>query len=210
MTTTTDQVARGVRASLLASTSLAVAAVAHSSAAGHVPGGAGLLLLGVLTVALSVLVSRARANVLVLVPFLVLLQVVLHHGFMLLAATPGSGASTSMAGHHPFTTADAGRLVGAAAQHAEDPHGVGPGMLAAHAVAVVVTAAVLVASERAARLALAMWTWILPVLAGVVMPVRGAESPSAPRAEEFGCASDRAARSVAPRRGPPAGSLVVA
>ncbi|WP_083259884.1 hypothetical protein, partial [Cellulosimicrobium cellulans] len=84
-------VARVVRAAVLSTTSLTVAAAAHAAAGGALPDGAGLVVLGALAVALATLVARVRSCVVVQVPFLAVLQVVLHHGFGLLA-TPGEGA----------------------------------------------------------------------------------------------------------------------
>ncbi|OLT52620.1 hypothetical protein [Cellulosimicrobium sp. CUA-896] len=93
-----------------------------------------------------------------------------------------------------------------AAEHAHAAHAVGPAMLAAHAAAVVVTAAALAASERAATLALALWTGLLPVLLGAELPVptpRRADVPCAPRILP---PLARAARTVVSRRGPPVSS----
>lgn len=216
-----QHLARVVRAGVLATTSLTVAAAAHASAGGGLPDGAGIAVLGALTVALATLVARVRSRVLVQVPFLAVVQVVLHHGFALLAAPPGSlrGASAlpaAMPGHasapgfaadraaHALTSSSGASFAGVAAEHTEAVHAAGPAMLVAHAVAVVVTAAVLVASERAAALALSLWTWLLPVLLGVVQPVPDLRRPAAPRVERVVHPLARAAGSVVSRRGPPA------
>ncbi|MBD8079611.1 hypothetical protein [Cellulosimicrobium arenosum] len=188
--------ARGVRTGVLASTSLTVGAVAHATAGGHVPGTPSLVVLGALTVALCALVARARSRVLVLVPFLALLQLVLHHGFMLAGAMPGgaAGSMPAMAGEH---TAQAG-------------HGVGAAMLVTHAAAVVVTAVLLAATERAARLAIAVWTWLLPALLGILVPVPPARPATVPFTARGARTLQQVLRSVAPRRGPPSGMPTVA
>jgi hypothetical protein len=221
-----QHVLRVVRAVVLATTSLTVAAAAHASAGGELPDGAGLSVLGALTVALATLVARARSRVLVQVPFLVVVQVLLHHGFALLAAPAGTprGAvalPAGMPGHasapgfaadhaaHALTTSSGGLLVGAA-EHAHVAHAVGPAMLGAHAAAVVVTAAVLAASERAAALAFSLWTWLVPVLLGAALPVPASRPGSVPRVERVVRPFARAARSVVSRRGPPAAPPVFA
>ncbi|MFC8924189.1 hypothetical protein [Cellulosimicrobium sp. NPDC057127] len=213
-------VARVVRAVVLATTSLTVAAAAHASAGGGLPDGAGLAALGALTVALATLVARMRSRALVQVPFLAVVQVVLHHGFTMLATDgPLRGAGTlpaSMPGHasapgfvadraahaaHAAASWSGGYLPGAPEHVA---HGTGPAMLGAHAVAVVVTAAALAASERAATFALALWTGLLPVVLGVLLPVPTSPRPVVLHPVRSARPLARAASTVVSRRGPPA------
>lgn len=234
MTTTAERglpqhVVRAVRAVVLATTSLTVAAAAHATAGGGLPDGAGLAALAALTVGLATLVARVRSRALVQVPFLAVVQVVLHHGFTMLATTGGPlrGAGTlpaTMPGHAsaPGFAADraahaahavaswsggylspGGQLPGAPEHVA---HGTGPAMLGAHAVAVVVTAALLAASERAATFALALWTGLLPVLLGVLLPVPTSPRPVVLHPVRSARPLARAARTVLSRRGPPATS----
>lgn len=205
-----QQVARMVRAVLLASTTFSFAAVAHAWGGGHLPSGLGLLVLGALTAAACSAAARFRARAWWLVAFLGLLQLVLHHGFMIFTPATAHGLAATDAGigiHHGAV--DPG-LVAGAADVAHAGHAMGPGMLAAHAGAVVVTALVMGAAERAAGLAWSVWTFLLPVLLGLFRPLSlpRPRSSWAPAPEP--AALSRLVGSVAPRRGPPVSSLTFA
>ncbi|WP_265521540.1 hypothetical protein [Oerskovia flava] len=188
-----------LRTVLLSTTTLGVAATAHATGGGELPTGLGLLALGSLTVAVSSAAARARARVLVLVPLLALLQLVLHHGFSILAAPPAGTSLPGVMTHHG-TTALAGAATGSVAH---TTHGVGAPMLAAHAAAVLLTAVALVASERAAGFALAVWSWLLPALTDVFRPSTPARARTTPTGPVRTTALARLVRTAAPRRGPP-------
>ena len=207
-----DRVARLARLVLLASTSFGFAAGAHVVGGGVLPSGLGLLVVLAVTLAATSVAARFRARTWWLVPFLAGLHAVLHHGFMLLA--PGAhGTATAHAGHHAL---DARALAEAAAHGttavadvAHAGHGLGAGMLAAHAAAVVVTAVLLSAGERAGRLAHTVWTWLLPAVAGVFRPAPPARTAPVPAAAP---ALPRwvLLTAVAPRRGPPVPAAALA
>ncbi|MHA7133696.1 hypothetical protein [Oerskovia turbata] len=217
----TPLVARVVRAVVLASTTFAFAVAAHAWGGGSAPSGVGLLALAALTLAATSAVARYAARARWLVPFLALMHLGLHHALSALSGAslaaggpqsvvgpPGLVATPRLAGHEGhLATLDPAPLVAAGSEHA---HGAGPGMLAAHAVAVLATALVLAAAERAAGLALAIWAHVVVVLLGVFRPASRPRPRLAPQAQPAGTSSARAARTVAPRRGPPALSPTVA
>lgn len=198
------QVAHTVRAVLLASTTFSFAAVAHAWGGDHLPSGLGLLVLGALTVAASSAAARFRAHAWWLLAFLGLLQLVLHHGFMIFTPATAHGSPVLEAGTTMHHGAVDPVLVAAAADVAHAGHTVGPGMLVAHVGAVVVTALVMAAAERAAGLAWSVWTFLLPGLLGLFRPVvLPRPRPSWASAAPEPAALSRLMGSVAPRRGPP-------
>jgi hypothetical protein len=216
----TPLVARVVRAVVLASTTFAFAVAAHAWGGGVAPSGVGLLALAALTLATTSAVARFAARARWLVPFLALMHLGLHHalsalsGASLAAGSAPSAVGPSALAAPSFLAGHAGHLaaldpapLAAGAQHT---HGAGPGMLVAHAVAVLVTALVLAAAERAAGLALTIWAHVIVVLLGVVQPASRPRPRLAPQAQPAPTSSTRAARTVAPRRGPPALSPTVA
>ena len=194
------QAAHVVRATVLMSTTFAFALAAHAWGGGPIPSTLGLATLGALTVAVCTAVARYRAQTWWLVGFLGLLQLALHHGFAFFTAPTGGVASAgAVEAHHTVTAVPPGT---SETVHAGG-HAMGTAMLAAHAAAVVVTAVLLGAAERAARLAHTVWSTLLPVLLGLFRPVtqHRPHSPGVTAPEP--AALSRLVGSVAPRRGPP-------
>lgn len=204
------RVMRVVRTLLLASTSLGLAAIAHSMGGGPLPGPGTTAVLGVLAIFASCLVAGTRPRLWVLIPFLTALQFLLHQALTWSgAATVGAGGVVP-APHAGHAGHGGGHVVGgtgepiavvasgAAAHHATDP-----GMLSLHGVAILVTALLMVIGERTARAALHVLGHVVPSLTvpitlAVVRPRihPATATPATPH-------SVRVARAT-PRRGPPA------
>lgn len=196
---------RTARALLVAGTAFATAAGAHLAAGGGTPPPHVAAALLALTAAAVLPVSGVRAfRVRVLAPVGAALQVALHHA-LAAAGAGGAGAAGGGSAHH--VRAGAVRADAAAAPVPADAHVLlhDLPMLLAHGAAAVLTAVVLVATDRAARAATGRLAGVLPLLAHPTAPVRVTRRPSAPVAAQpplapVGAALGPSAR----RRGPPA------
>lgn len=193
------QVARGAT---LCSTSFAFAVGAHLLGGGHLPSPqdtGGLLVvaaLAALTLAASAHAARLRARW--TVPFLAALHLTLHHG---LARVPVPGADAAAAGHHGSTLPALPVVLGGPADDGT--------MVAAHAAAVLFTAALLTAAERAARSAAALWTALGAALLGVFRPVVVPWLRTAPVPARV-VPTGLVAVGALPRRGPPTPPVALA
>jgi len=185
------------RASLWAAVVLALALAAHAEAGAHLPPAGAVVLLGALLLAATAVVVRRRVRWPGGLAFAGAGQYALHRAFAFLGG--GCGASLTDAGPHPHP----GSVVVGATCTAETVTA-DPRMLAWHAVATVVSVALLVGVERGVWL-LASWLARplavtaprLPVAVRVLAPVR----PVVLRGVAAGY--------VAPVRGPPSSALVV-
>lgn len=185
------------RASLWTAVVLALALAAHAEAGAHLPPAGAVVLLGALLLAATAVVVRRRVRWPGGLAFAGAGQYALHRAFAFLGG--GCGASLTDAGPHPHP----GSVVVGATCPAETVTA-DPRMLAWHAVATVVSVALLVGVERGVWL-LASWLARplavtaprLPVAVRVLAPVR----PVVLRGVAAGY--------VAPVRGPPSSALVV-
>ncbi len=170
------EVVRRVRELLVASTTLGIAAAAHLTAGGTLPGSlAGWVVTVALMLPVVVWTARRRLTLPRLLPSMVLLQVVAHTALSFMAASPGptgraggaaaSGAHAAHLGLEPGSLAPPAGTGGAHLHHADDPRA-GALMLAAHAVAVLATALLLTVGDRAAA-------WVLVWLDAVALLVEG-------------------------------------
>ncbi|MFE6970199.1 hypothetical protein [Isoptericola sp. NPDC057653] len=150
-------VVRRVRELLVAGTTLSIAAAAHLLAGGSLPGAplAWLVVLA-LSAPVAVWTARRRLTLRRLLPAMVALQLVQHSALSVLGAAPAGDAgttATALAGHagHDLGPGSLPPAAGVAThlEHAADG-GTTTWMLAAHAVAVVLTALLLAAGDRAA------------------------------------------------------------
>ncbi|MFC7878944.1 hypothetical protein [Isoptericola sp. NPDC057391] len=208
-------VVRRVRELLVAGTTLSIAAAAHLLAGGSLPGASlAWLVVVALTAPLAVWTARRRLTLPRLLPAMVALQLVQHTALSVLGAA-GAGAAASTPPSTPLST------VGAAADgHAL--HALGPGslapatggglhlhhgddagttswMLAAHAAAVLLTALLLAAGDRAA-------VNVAEHLRHVAVLVRGPAAPPVVRETAVvGGRTWRPRRTRALRRTPPRG-----
>ena len=210
--------ARAARVVLIASTALATGLGAHALGGSGVPGGLGLVALATLSVVVAGLLALGRLRAVTLVPTLGALQVALHLGLDVLttgahgldpAASPALGTHTMGGmGASPEATAHA---LHAAAGGGHMAMATSPAMVAAHVVAVLVTAVLLVVGDRAALGAVRWWSVVRPrveaVVSGpVVVPPRAATVDEAPRL----CRALVVARRGLGRRGPPRGAFALA
>jgi len=208
--------ARAARIVLVASTALATAVGAHVLGGSRVPGGLGLVALTALCIAVGGLLALGRLRAVTLVPALAALQVVLHLGFDVL--TPGSrpvgltetGAHV-MPGMAGLPSEVAAHALSAGVGAAHMSMAASPGMVAAHLVAVLLTAVVLVVGDRAALAAVRWWSVVRPrvervVTGPVVVPLRAPAVDVAPGP----CRALVVARRGHGRRGPPRGGLALA
>ncbi|MCK9793631.1 hypothetical protein M1843_07725 [Isoptericola sp. 4D.3] len=202
-------VVRRVRELLVAGTTLSIAAAAHLLAGGALPGAPlWWLVVLALTAPVAVWTARHRLTPARLLPAMVALQLVQHAALSVLGAADtrpdGSAAATALAGHAGHDLGP-GSLPAATAVSPPLHHADGPGtatwMLAAHAAAVLVTALLLAAGDRAAENVVAH-------LRHVAMLVRGA--PALPVASRAGVVvgaawrpHTRHAHRRPPSRGPP-------
>ncbi|MEJ5913255.1 hypothetical protein [Pseudokineococcus sp. 1T1Z-3] len=158
-----------VRAVLLAGLVLSLAAGAHVLGGGALPAPLVLLLLTSVTLAAASALGRRRLRLRTLVPALALGQVALHSAFAVLAVPTATGQVP--AGH-----VHGGVLVGTVstgAAHASTDLA-SPLMLAAHAVATLVTALAAVHADRAWARAVAWLVRLFPGLAVLLhLPVLG-------------------------------------
>ncbi|MCA5894771.1 hypothetical protein LEP48_15635 [Isoptericola sp. NEAU-Y5] len=215
-------VLRRARELLVAGTTLSIAAAAHLLAGGSLPRSAlAWVVVLALTLPVAVWTGRRRLTLVRVLPAMVVLQVVQHGTLEILgtaAARTGAaeGPRASDAVHAAHLDLTAGSLGGAAdalatapgtAHHASDA-AAGALMLTAHAVAVVLTALLLVAGDRAAA-------GVVAGLGAVALLVQGAPAFAASRVlgpvrgRTF-ARHDRTDRSAAPLRGPPAGACAPA
>lgn len=150
-------VVRRVRELLVAGTTLSIAAAAHLLAGGALPGAplAWLVVLA-LTAPLAVWTARRRLTLPRLLPAMVALQLVQHATLSVLGAAgtgPGPSAPLAAQDGHALHALGPGSLAPATGglhlHHAEDA-GTTSWMLAAHAAAVLLTALLLAAGDRAA------------------------------------------------------------
>ncbi|SDR85442.1 hypothetical protein SAMN04489860_0223 [Paraoerskovia marina] len=204
-----DQAVRVARAVVVASTTFAFAAAAHTAAGGTLPSGLGTATLASIALMVAAAVGRRPLAPVTLVPVLVTLQAVLHLGFMTLA---GHGASTGgtpeSGGHAAHDPALAVELVSGLASAAEaGAHGgahTHPAMLGAHLLAVVVTTVLAVGSDRALLRIAARLSGLVQILAGTTV-VDGRRRARRPRdVDGPGRPFDLTVLLVRrPRRGPP-------
>ena len=149
-------VLRRVRELLVAGTTLSIAAAAHLLAGGALPGSPlAWIVVVALTAPLAVWTARRRLTLRRLLPAMVALQLVQHSALELLGTTGTTGtAALRLAGHagHDLGPGSLSPATGAASHlhHAGDG-GTATWMLAAHAAAVLVTALLLAAGDRAAQ-----------------------------------------------------------
>ncbi|MFC8734529.1 hypothetical protein ACFT5B_18900 [Luteimicrobium sp. NPDC057192] len=211
--------ARAARVVLIASTALATGLGAHVLGGSDVPGGLGLVALATLCVAVAGLLALGRLRAVTLVPTLGALQVALHLGLDVLtpgthaldpagAAALGAHVMPGMAPVAPETTAHA---LDAAAADGHMAMTTSPGMVAAHVVAVLVTAVLLVVGDRAALGAIRWWSVVRPRVEAVVAgPVAVPPRAAAVDAVSQPCRALVVARRGLGRRGPPRGALALA
>lgn len=150
-------VVRRVRELLVAGTTLSIAAAAHLLAGGALPGAPlAWLVVVALTAPLAVWTARRRLTLRRLLPAMVALQLVQHATLSVLGAA-GTGTAPSIRGAapdgHGLHALGPGSLApatsGSHLHHATDA-GTTSWMLAAHAAAVLLTALLLAAGDRAA------------------------------------------------------------
>ncbi|GAB4085858.1 hypothetical protein GCM10028784_24880 [Myceligenerans cantabricum] len=198
------QVMRVVRTSLLASTSLSLAAMAHSLGGGDLPGTGAMAALGILTVAASGVAAQARPRAWILVPFLGALQLFLHQALSWSAAAsaaagPGTVPSPGHAGHHAAAVVTASGMVAAPSDHLMNPR-----MLALHTGAILTTALLMTAGERTAQAALQVFRHVLPALAAPRHVPARPRPRSHPRPATLPAPLSVLVVRSTPRRGPPA------
>ncbi|GAA1735653.1 hypothetical protein GCM10009809_33560 [Isoptericola hypogeus] len=173
-----------MRELLVASTTLSIAAAAHLFGGGSLPGSvAGWVVTVALTLPVAVWTARRRLTLPRLLPAMAVLQVVQHTALSFMATAGASAASSTGPGTGSAAAAGPAAHAGQPAptpgslafptgldpthlHHGDDPRA-GALMLAAHAVAVLVTALLLAAGDRAAG-SLLVW------LGAVVLLVAGA------------------------------------
>lgn len=191
---------------------------AHVAAGGAAPGPVLIVLLGVVVTAVAAQVVRCRLGLPALVGVLAAGQVILHYalGFSAPSAAGCAARSgSSAAGHalHNGHGVDGGVLASGDAALCADggmavagPAGAGAGwwMLAAHAVAIVLLAAVLARGERAVWAVAGCWARIRArVVVRAVPPVWAPRIPQISVDAARPTGRDTYLR-VSPRRGPPA------
>ena len=194
---------RALRCAVLAGVVLALSGAAHAAAGGALPGAGPAAALGVVVACACAVVTRWRLSPMALLGVLGASQVLLHQVLEALAAP--RCAPVDGLGHHagaigPAVLAAGPCPVPTAALH----HGAGVstdlGMLASHAAATVVLAALLAHGER---LAWELWAWLAPlrVLVGAVHLPPPHRSPitATPQLLPRPCVVPP----TAPRRGPP-------
>lgn len=191
------------RALLWAVVVLALALTAHFEAGGHLPPVEVIALLGALLLVVTTLAVRRQVRWPGGLALAGLGQYALHQVFSFLGGAcapvllPDGGAHTHLAGQVAGPLAH-GACVGA------EPAAIGPGMLAWHAVATVVTVGLLVGVERGVWL-LASWLVRPLVVEPLWLPVvRRVPVPAAPEAPPGSVDLH-----VAPERGPPSSALVM-
>ncbi|RPF21066.1 hypothetical protein [Myceligenerans xiligouense] len=200
------QVMRVVRTLLLASTSLGLAALAHSLGGGELPGPGTMAVLAILTVSASCVVARARPRVWILAPFLGALQLFLHQALAWsaaagAAAAPGTVHSLGHAGHHAgAAAAPAAAHAGLAVTHG---HLTSPRMAALHVAAILATAFLMAAGEGTARVALQVFGHVLVTLSAPPVPAPTRPTPH-PRPVAAPTPLSVLVATATPRRGPPA------
>ncbi|GAA4839905.1 hypothetical protein GCM10023221_17010 [Luteimicrobium xylanilyticum] len=203
--------ARGARVVLIGSTALATGLGAHLLGGSRVPGGLGLAALATLCLAVAGLLALGRLRAVTLVPALGALQVALHLGLDVLTpaahpAVPSGVGPHAMAGMtlDPGTLASAGT---APAMHMTTS----PTMVAAHAVAVLVTASLLVVGDRAALAAVRWWSVVRPQVEAIAQgPVVGRRRAFPVDATPGPCRALVVARRGLGRRGPPCPGFALA
>lgn len=185
---------RLLRAGTLAVVMISVAALAHVLGGGALPGGGVLAVLLGLVLVTCLVASGRRLEGLSIGAILGGGQLALHEAFALLGTTGADAASLGHvvgSGHHAVLVTHAGQ--------AGSGHHLSLSMLLAHALATVVTAAVLARGERALWL---LAGWLAPVIR--LLLERPAHWPR-PAAITVAVPRLRSAELVlaAPRRGPP-------
>lgn len=202
MPTPLQQSMRPVRVLLVSSTTFFLGAAAHVLGGGRLPAVPGLAVLVALTVLAVSVASRGRLRFWLLLPTMSLLELALHTGLDILsapaAAASGTTAGPAPAGHllHGLHTAVPMPLDGAA--------GMAHHMSTAHLLATLASVLVLVAGDRTAVRAAAMWAAALPDRLVLVLP-----APLPPRPVPAATRRPRVARDqvftsgCVVRRGPP-------
>lgn len=148
------------RQTAVAGTVFAVSTGAHLAAHGGLPSPVVVAALAVFTLTAAGALARRPLRVRTALPAAAAGQAFLHWAFMAMsAATVGAGQG----GHHGSMPVLSATMP---AVHTTDGT-----MLLAHALATIVTVALLVAGERGADRALAALAWALPVLRGTVTTV---------------------------------------
>ncbi|HET8615991.1 MAG TPA: hypothetical protein VFL94_10730 [Actinomycetales bacterium] len=146
---------RWLRSAALTVATVGLAAVAHVSAGGHVPGVPGLSVLTLLTSLVCVLFTRRRRGLVAIASTMGAMQLVLHEGLMLLRPLGAVSCGPDLDGHallhagHAVSPFCAGASAAAMTGHL---HGSSSVMILAHAVATVLLAAALFRGEQA------LWT----------------------------------------------------
>ncbi|MBO1268678.1 hypothetical protein [Arthrobacter cavernae] len=160
---------RFLRACLISTATVALAAAAHTAAGGHLPDTHILALLAVLSLAPVMLLSRYRLGLAAMTGILTTSQTALHLAFTALAGTTGhcTGPGIPGHGHHQaFAIPDCATAGDLVSGHllAGLP---GASMLAAHALATAATALLLAHGEAT------LWqlvAWLKP-LAAILRPI---------------------------------------
>ncbi|WP_129786233.1 hypothetical protein [Promicromonospora panici] len=190
------------RALLWAVVVLALALTAHFEAGGHLPPVEVIALLGALLLMVTTLAVRRQVRWPGGLALAGLGQYALHQVFSFLG---GACAPVLLPdGAHPHLAGPVADSLAHGACVGVEPAAMGPGMLAWHAVATVVTVGLLVGVERGVWL-LASWLVRPLVVEPLWLPVvRRAPVPGAPEAP-----SGSVDLHVAPERGPPSSVLVM-
>lgn len=202
MTASRGPALRVARAAGTAGTSLAFAVGAHVVAGGDAPTGPVLVAVAAVTLAVATPLTGRRLPAVGLAPLLAALQTVVHTGLSLLTGTGTGTAAGTGAGagaHHHGAVALSAALPDGTPPHPHD----GPGMLAAHAAAVLLTAALIAGADRAAESVARCWAFVAHAVRvateHVDVPVaRPRPLDVLPRPATVWLPS------AAPRRGPPA------
>lgn len=164
---------RFLRACLISTATLGLAAAAHTAAGGHLPGAPVLLLLAVLSLAPVMFLSRYRLGPAAMAGILTASQTALHQAFTTLAEPSGhcTGPGIGAHGHHQAFAIPHCATAGDVAGH--DMAGwPGAAMLAAHIIATAATA-LLLARGEAALWQLAAWLKPLTtILRPATLPAR--------------------------------------
>lgn len=199
-----------LRAVLLASLVLSLAAGAHVLGGGDLPEPLLLALLGALALAGASVLGRRRLRRRTLLPALGAGQLLLHAAFAALAVPVTSPGQLTTAGAHGAHAH--GVLVPLTGTGALDAavEAASTGMVAAHVVATVVTALAAVSADRAWAAAAAWLTRLFPALLVLLAGVVAGPAPRARRTPAVRCALPRAVvLSARPRRGPPVAAPAV-
>ena len=172
---------RFLRASLISTATLVLAAVAHTAAGGHLPATPVLVLLAVLSLAPVMLLSRYRLGLAAMAGILATSQTVLHTAFTTLAGTPDhcTGSGIAAHGHHQTFAIPHCATDGVAVTGHDMAGWPAAAMLAAHILAAAATALLLARGEAALWNLLAWLEPLARILRPTVLPPR-ARIPTLP------------------------------